>query len=121
MSDNKDIVTMKASPDAPPLLGTVLEHVEGQPPVCDECPTRCGGLAIEAVVEVPRLTKAEPGSKERGCKAVDPRIVGAMGYQSVAACFHPGRWRRIRQSVGQASRVGKFASRLAGIFKSKKL
>lgn len=113
----REVVIFQKREGAEPILGSQVEHVDGQPSVCDSCPTRCGGLEVATTVEIPRSVKAEPGSKERGCKAVDPQVVGAIGHQSVATCFHPTRWRRISQAKRRVSAAGGLVSRAAGIFR----
>jgi len=93
MSDEKKtIVIFEGLEDQPPLIDDEVRKSPDAPEICDSCPLRCGGLVVSYTALVPVAVRAEPGSKERGCKTVDPRILGLLSNESVAVCFHPERW-----------------------------
>jgi hypothetical protein len=92
MRENKIVVVFDVLEGWPPLVDDEVRQIPGMPDICASCPARCGGLVVGAVVEIPKEVKAEPGSKEHGCKMIDPRVIGSLSNNLVPTCFHPDRW-----------------------------
>ncbi len=95
MSESKGKKTVavfyKAEGPSPIEAGNI-HHKEGMPEICGACANRCSGLVFGYYAEVAVDVKALPGSKENGCKTIDPRLVEATTLEPLPVCFHPGRW-----------------------------